>query len=468
MDSDCRCIGVFEDQYPLDEAKAKLWNAANFSGKLGETLLLEGAAAPVLLTGLGTRTDATAITVRLAGAAAGRRLRHLDAADCELGEVAIPSLSSETIRQAAAEGVYLGSYAYLKLKSNPRATTHWKPTKTSDGWELGDDVAHAVMTARDLVNDPANVLTPSGFAERCNALASMSDLAITVLEEKELQDGGFGGILAVGKGSVERPLLIQLDTKPEGKIELYLVGKGVTFDSGGLSLKGPDAMIGMKHDMSGAAAVAAAMSLLSRVAPNLRVTALLPMVENMPGPYSTRPGDVVTMRSGKTVEILNTDFEGRLILGDALAFASEASPAAIIDLASLTYAAIHALGERTAALFGNDADLLSLLNEAASTAGENVWQMPLPGYLHSQIESTIADIKNFPGATTARSSTAALFLQEFVPNGQPWAHLDIAGPAWAEKDYELTTAGGTGFGVRMLVEVFASLSKIGDGTFLQA
>jgi len=209
------------------------------------------------------------------------------------------------------------------------------------------------------------------------------------------------------------------------------------------------------------------MSLLSRVAPNLHVTALLPMVENMPGPYSTRPGDVVTMRSGKSVEILNTDFEGRLILGDALAFASEKSPAAIIDLASLTYAAIHALGERTAAIFGNDTDLLSLLSEAAHTSGERVWHMPLPSYLHYQIESTTADIKNFPGVTTARSSTAALFLQEFVPDGQPWAHLDIAGPAWADDDYELTTVGGTGFGVRLLGEVFGTLSRIKDGKLPQ-
>lgn len=462
MDSHCYCIGVFEDQYPLDEARARLWTAANFSAKLGETLLLEGATTPVLFAGLGTRTDATATTVRLAGAAAGRRLRHLDAAECDLGEVAILGLSSETIHQAAAEGVYLGSYAYRKLKSNPGTTTQWEPTKISNGWELGKYIAHAVMTARDLVNDPANVLTPSGFAERCKALASPSGLTVTVLEEPELREGGFGGILAVGKGSVERPLLIQLDNGQVGNIDLCLVGKGVTFDSGGLSLKGPDAMIGMKHDMSGAAAVVAAMSLLSRVAPNLHVTALLPMVENMPGPYSTRPGDVVTMRSGKSVEILNTDFEGRLILGDALALASEKSPAAIIDLASLTYAAIHALGERTAAIFCNDADLLSLLNEAALTSGERVWQMPLPSYLHHQIESTTADIKNFPGVASARSSTAALFLQEFVPDGQPWAHLDIAGPAWADEDYELTTVGGTGFGVRMLAEVFGALSRIRD------
>jgi leucyl aminopeptidase len=334
---------------------------------------------------------------------------------------------------------------------------------------LGRLIARAVLAARDLVNEPANVLTPSFFLDRCRTLASTSDLKVTVLEERELREGGFGGIVAVGKGSVEGPLLIRLDHEGAGgPVDLSLVGKGVTFDSGGLSLKGPDAMINMKSDMSGAATVMTAMTLLHRIAPRLHVTAFLPVVENMPGPHCTRPGDVITMRTGKTVEILNTDFEGRLILGDALAFASEESPAALVDLATLTAAAIHALGERTAALFGNNAELLAQLNDAASTSGERVWQMPLPSYMHSQIESEIADIKNFPGTATGRSSTAALFLQEFVPHGQPWGHVDIAGPAWADEEYELTSFGGTGFGVRLLVELFSSLSKnsepaIGNG-----
>ncbi len=457
MRIDCRCTGVFQDQFPDDESKARLWNAANFSAKVGETLLLEGGDTPILLAGLGRQRNAATTTVRFAGAAVGRRLRHLSHVTCDLGTVNIPGMDSVSIHQAFAEGVHLGSYAFSKYKSEASTSTVWESAEASSGWDLGVDIARAVLVARDLVNEPANVLTPSQFALRCETLAAQSGLVMTVLQEHDLRERGFGGVVAVGKGSIERPLLIQLD-QGLGDIDLCLVGKGVTFDSGGLSLKGPDAMIGMKHDMSGAATIVAAMSLLSRIAPKLRVTALLPMVENMPGPYSTRPGDVVTMRNGKTVEILNTDFEGRLILGDALAYASEMSPALIIDLASLTAAAINALGERTAALFSNDADLTTLVTDAASATGERVWQMPLPEYLNYQIESATADIKNFPGAATARSSTAALFLKDFVPDGLPWAHLDIAGPAWAEEEYELTTAGATGFGVRLLADIFSTLS----------
>jgi leucyl aminopeptidase len=455
----CLCEGVFEDDFPKDNFNSKLWSAAGFSAKLGQVLLTPGAEVPVLLTGLGLRKNASTASVRLAGAVAARYLIHLDAALCNLGEIVIPGVDQESIRQAAAEGIHLGAYVFDSHKTHRRAMTKWDTSEGGASWDLGVEIAGAVLLARDLVNEPANFLTPSSFATRCKDIAVTRDLGVSVLEESDLLEGNFGGILAVGKGSVERPLLVRIDHLGSGgKIDLCLVGKGVTFDSGGLSLKEPNAMIGMKQDMAGAAAVLAAMSLLKRIAPNLHVVALLPMVENMPGPYSTRPGDVVTMRSGKTVEILNSDFEGRLILGDALALAAEHAPAVIVDVATLTAAAINALGERTAALFGNNCELITLLENAATRSGERAWHLPFPDHLDFQIESLVADIKNFPGSANARSATAAMFLQKFVPEDLPWAHLDIAGPAWANEEYELTTVGGTGFGVRLLVELFQSMS----------
>jgi leucyl aminopeptidase len=455
MTYQCICEGIFEDEYPKDHFNSKLWSAAGFSAKLGEVLVMPGAEAPVLLVGLGLRRYASDASVRLAGAIAARHLLHLDEALCNLGEIRIPGIDQGSIRQAAAEGVHLGAYIFDSHKIRRRTMTKWYASEDSESWDLGVEIALAVLLARDLVNEPANFLTPSSFAARCRDVASTQNLGVSVLEESKLLEGGFGGILAVGNGSIERPLLVRIDHDGSGgRIDLCLIGKGVTFDSGGLSLKAPEAMIGMKHDMAGAATILAAMSLLNRIAPSLHVVALLPMVENMPGPYSTRPGDVVTMRSGKTVEILNSDFEGRLILGDALALAAEETPSAIVDVATLTAAAVSALGERTAALFGNNRELVTLVENAANSSGERAWHLPLPDHLDSQIESLVADIKNFPGSANARSATAAMFLRKFVPDDLPWAHLDIAGPAWANEEYELTSVGGTGFGVRLLVELF--------------
>ncbi|PPF88288.1 leucyl aminopeptidase [Subtercola sp. Z020] len=491
---ECTARPVFSDERPTAVADAQLWQAAGFSGALGQTLLLAGDRHPRLLVGLGERSAAGLCELRDAAAAAARRLRHLAVATFELDGLRLGTpegvaATPEEIARAAAEGVTLGAYTFTEHKqknapagflretssgtdsasatdSDTGTSSHgttWSAAAadpdTAAGWAVGAEVGRAVNVARDLVNEPANVITPSSFAARVEALAAASGIDVAVSDEAELERLGLGGVLAVGRGSVERPLLLTLTHNGHGgPVDLCLVGKGVTFDTGGLSLKSADGMIGMKHDMAGAAAAALAMTLLQTLAPNLHVKAFLPMVENMPGPFSTRPGDIVTMRGGTTVEILNTDFEGRLILGDAIALAADEHPAAIVDLATLTYAIVHALGDRTAGVFSNDDALLENLQAAAVTSDEQVWHMPMPAYLETQVDSLIADIKNFPGVPSSRSSTAAMFLQRFVPEGQAWAHLDIAGPAWAESEYGVAPLGATGFGVRLLAELFERLA----------
>jgi leucyl aminopeptidase len=237
---------------------------------------------------------------------------------------------------------------------------------------------------------------------------------------------------------------------------LCLVGKGVTFDSGGLSAKNAAGLIGMQLDMAAVASIAYAMALLPTVAPSLNVRAYCPLVENMPGPYSTRPGDIVTARNGLTIEILDTDFEGRVILADGLAFAAEQHPRHLIDMATLTYGAPNSVGPRMSALFGNG-DVMGLVEQAAAASGEPVWRLPMLEYLMPTIRSRAADVKNFPYEQRARASTAAMFLREFVPTGTSWAHLDMGGPAWADDPYEVNPVGATGYGVRMLLEIFGLL-----------
>ncbi|MDF2442026.1 MAG: leucyl aminopeptidase [Subtercola sp.] len=487
----CTVRGVFTDDWPVSTAEATMRQTAGFTAAVGQTLLLAGTRHPMLLAGLGDRRTAGLGELRDAAAAAARRLRHLPAAQVELDGLVVGSATPDEIARAAAEGVVLGAYRFdrHRAKSAPAeyfvgsaeaAAPASAPAAAGDpaprsgetvwsgpaagspgaaGWAVGLRVGRAVCAARDLVNEPANIITPSTFALHAERLARASGLDVVVSDEHELARLGMGGVLAVGKGSVERPLLLTVThAGAGGPVDLCLVGKGVTFDTGGLSLKPADGMIGMKHDMAGAAAAVVAMTLLEALAPTLHVKAFLPMVENMPGPYSTRPGDVVTMRGGTTVEILNTDFEGRLILGDALALASDENPAALVDLATLTYAIVHALGERTAGVFSNEPGLLAVVQAAAASSAEPVWHMPMPAYLEAQVDSGIADIKNFPGVPSARSSTAAMFLQRFVPAGQAWAHLDIAGPAWSESEYGVASPGGTGFGVRLLADLFERLA----------
>jgi leucyl aminopeptidase len=314
--------------------------------------------------------------------------------------------------------------------------------------------------ARDLVNEPAGAMTPTRLAEVATEVAAAGGLEVTVWDEVEVANQGLGGLMGVARGSDEPPRLIQLSYRPSATARghVALVGKGITFDSGGLSIKTAEGMETMKTDMSGAAAVLAAMSALPDLAPDVAVTAFVPTTENMPGGRATKPGDVLEIRNGKTVEVLNTDAEGRLILADGLSLAVEAGVDAIVDLATLTGACMVALGSKVAGLMGNHDAWVDQVRAAADRAGEPVWPLPLPEDYRKSIDSEVADVKNIGSDRYGGALTAGLFLKEFVDD-VPWAHLDIAGPARSGEDEAYFRKGGTGFGVRTLVELLTSFEK---------
>ncbi|GAA3585356.1 hypothetical protein GCM10022198_05830 [Klugiella xanthotipulae] len=325
--------------------------------------------------------------------------------------------------------------------------------------------ADAVALVKDLVNTPANDLYPESFVE--HAMASVADLPIThtLWTETELKQEGFGGILGVGQGSARPPRLLRLDYAPKNAVaHVALVGKGITFDTGGLSLKSPTSMIGMKYDMAGAATVLAVVRAAATLSLPVHITSWLPLAENMPSGNATRPGDIITVRGGRTVEVLNTDAEGRLVLADALIAAGEEKPDAIIDVATLTGAAVVALGNRTTGLMGND-ELVAAVYAASNRVGEPMWPMPLPEELRAMLNSPVADIANIKqGNTAAGMLLAAVFLRDFTTpqvddSGAtiPWAHLDIAGPGNNDGTaYGYSGLGPTGASVQTLIEFLKS------------
>ena len=322
-------------------------------------------------------------------------------------------------------------------------------------------VVEGVVLARDLVNEPGGSLTPQVFARKVVRMAKEKGLTAKVMDETAIKKAGFGGLLGVNRGSDHPPRFVELTYRPKGKAKatLALVGKGITFDSGGLSIKPWQGMSEMKTDMGGAAAVIGAMSALSSLSPQIRVKGYLPMTDNMLGGDATRPGDVLKIRNGKTIEVINTDAEGRLILADALSLASETNPDAIVDLATLTGACVVALGSDIAGSMGKNDSILSQVEKAAEDAGEKIWQLPLPDEYKELYKSPIADMKNISAGGYGGALTAGLILSEFVPEGIPWAHLDIAGPARADKDSAENVEGGTGFGVRTLIQLIQSFES---------
>ena len=351
----------------------------------------------------------------------------------------------------------------------------------ADGAEVADverGIADGLVTVvatnltRDLVNTPPGAKRPPVLAERVRALAEDAGLSVRIFDEDALSEGGFGGILGVGQGSSARPRLVELTyepapangTQPEPATttapapatttasgHVVLVGKGITFDTGGISLKPSASMNTMKSDMSGAAAVLGAMTTLAQLGVSAKVTGLLALAENMPGGDAIRVSDVLVQRGGTTVEVMNTDAEGRLVLADALAYGAESAPDLMIDLATLTGAQIVALGTQICGLMGTDDALIEELEQAASAAGERVWHLPLPQDYAEHLRSEVADLRNIGRPGQAGTLVAGLFLKEFTA-GIPWAHLDIAGPAFSEDgDGFYTAKGGTGFGVRTLV-----------------
>lgn len=371
---------------------------------------------------------------------------------------------------AIAEGVLLGAYAFDAYKESPtdeKAEDGSGPlgeavllggAEGEDGFQAAVDRARAIgeelNRARDLVNTPPNDLDPEAFAAVARAAADEHGLTIEVLDEQALKDGGYGGILGVGSGSASTPRLVKLAYKhPEADKHLAYVGKGITYDSGGISLKPAGHNETMKCDMAGAAAVFAAVVAAARLGLKVDVTGWLALAENMPSGSATRPGDVLRMYSGKTVEVLNTDAEGRLVLADALWAASAEEPDAIVDVATLTGAMVLALGNRTFGIMANDDAFRTSLHEVAEESGEPAWQMPLPEHLRKGMDSPVADIANM-GERMGGGLVAGLFLREFIGEGITWAHLDIAGPAFNEGGpFGYTPKGGTGTAVRTLVRL---------------
>lgn len=427
---------------------------SGFKGKVGDVAVVPTLqrlpATTIAVAGLGRQDEANAHTVRRASGVAARKLGERSVLASALHDT-----PGDDGVEASTEGFLLGSYNFTEYKSDPR------PSKISrillvgsasvDTIERGQARAQATALARDLTNEPPSILTPESLARRAREMADVAGLECTIFDEQALADKGFGGLLGVSRGSERPPRFIHLHHKPtSARGKVVLVGKGVTFDSGGLSLKDAKNMETMKTDMGGAAAVIGAMSALSRLNVDVEVLGLIAATENMPGGNAIKPGDVIRHYGGRTSEVLNTDAEGRLILADALAFACEQSPDAVVDAATLTGACMVALGRKAAGLFSNDEALRAELEEAATRAGERVWPLPLYDDYRSDLDSEVADIKNV-GSRYGGAITAALFLRDFVRKGVPWAHLDIAGPARAESDYDEVTKGGSGVATRTLI-----------------
>ncbi len=427
----------------------------------------EGAARSIALVGLGS-APITSNSLRRAAGSAVRQLTGVTTLS-----LALPTTTNEDVL-AVLEGAAIGSYSFTRYRTKPQEAAKLPATDitvvteidvSDDSVSRADIVASAVHAVRDLVNTPPLDLFPESFATAAQELADGVPVTVTVFGDKELAEGHFGGIMGVGQGSTRSPRLVKVEYSPAGATKhLALVGKGITFDSGGLSLKSPAGMVGMKYDMTGAATVLAASIAIARLGLGLRVTAWLCLAENMPSGSAIRPNDVLTIRGGKTVEVLNTDAEGRLVLADGLVAASEEQPDAIIDVATLTGAARVALGDRYVGTMG-DEKLVADVVAASKQVGEFFWPMPLPTELRTLLNSDVADIANAkPGNTAAGMLLAGVFLQEFVGNSAdgsriPWAHLDIAGAASNDSTgFGYTGKGPTAVAVRTLLTLAERIS----------
>jgi leucyl aminopeptidase len=455
----------------LDGGLDAFMQEADFEGKPGQSLAVPTRgrlrADAAVLVGVGKLDELDADGLRRAAAAVGRKARKVDSVATTLVDLAdAAGIERPDAAQAVAEGFVLGSYQFLKYKAegDPSRLKKVKIVGKSSArlkaaLERGATIAGAVTWARDIVNEPSGAKSPDAFAKAAKKLLQGKGVTVRVMTEAELESEGLGGVLGVGQGSANPPRLVKAMYTPQGKKGFVaLVGKGVVFDSGGLSIKTSSGMETMKTDMSGAAAVLATLSVLKDLGVKTKVAAYVPMVENMPSGTAIRPGDVLKIRNGKTVEVLNTDAEGRLILADGLSLAAEDKPDAVVDVATLTGACMVALGDKIAGLMGAPDSWTEQVQAAADAVGEQVWPLPLPSNYRPLLESEVADLRNISTGHYGGAITAALFLSEFV-DGLPWAHLDIAGPARAGSDDGYLVKGGTGFAVRTLVELVDRFKK---------
>ncbi len=452
----------------LDGAISSLIATEKFEGKLGKTAeitpLGKIPAKKVIIVGLGKSSDFTLDRLRIASAAAASRACALKAktAATILHGAGIAGLDPKDCSRALVEGAKMGTWEFLRYKSSdskpcPLETIEIiehdseKIAPASEGVRIGNIFAEAVIFARNLVTEPSNIATPTFIAETAKKIADETGLECRIIDREEAKRLGMNTFLAVSSGSSEPPTFSVLKyTCPGASRTVAIVGKGITFDSGGLDLKPRESMSSMKEDMAGGAAVLAAMRAIPSLKPNVNVIGVVPATENMVSGSSVKPGDVVTSFSGKTVEINDTDAEGRLILADAVAFAAKEGAQEIIDVATLTGGCVIALGRGYIGIMGNNQELVDRLMAAADKAGERMWQLPMPDDYQEMLKSDIADLKNHPGRE-ASPIMGGMFIGNFVGD-VPWAHLDIAGPSLLDSASGYNPKGGTGAGTRTLLQ----------------
>ena len=454
-------------------ALGRLFAAGDFNGKKDETALVypPGPAPRVLLLGMGKPDETSRTGIRRAASVAAKRARALGVprAAFHLAPEALGGLAAADAGQAIAEGLAQGAWQYNEMKRPPEEK---KPALEridvlapgaaeafTAGHRIGAAIGAGQTVARGIQVLPGNVCTPSYVARTAEEIAARHGFGVTVLDKAAIVREGMGALMAVAQGSAEEPRFIALEYKGTAGAPIVLVGKGVTFDTGGISIKPAQNMEDMKYDMSGAAAVLGTFETLGRLKPAVHVVGLIPSTENMPSGTAVKPGDVVTSLSGQTIEIINTDAEGRLILCDALTYARRYDPACVLDIATLTGAIVVALGHSATGVMGTDDGLIEDVRAAGERSGERVWPLPLWDEYRDLMKSDIADVKN-AGGRPAGSISAGWFLREFV-DGFPWAHLDIAGTAYTEREDATRVKGPTGVGVRLFSEFV--LSRQGAG-----
>jgi leucyl aminopeptidase len=487
IETDLLVVGVLQDK-PVKEQIAKLdakfpkdflslieQNCADesFTGKPNQSLQLPTYGKlpykKLVIWGLGPATKYNTACARKLAANIARQTSSKNS----LHSVTflLPEASADiSYVQALSEGFQLGAFSFKKYKTGkddkPKskiakvtiaAGTHAKKEFDKSA-ALGAAIGEATNFARTLIAEPAAYLTPTRLAEEAKQLESDKAISVTIFDPKEIEKLKMGSFLGVAKGAKEPCKLIVIKyNAPKAKKTVGLIGKGITFDSGGLSLKPAQSMETMKYDMAGAAAVLATMKAVSVLKPAVSIVAVIAATENMPGGQAMHPGDVLTAMNGKTIEVNNTDAEGRLILADALCYALKEGADELIDIATLTGACVTALGRAAAGIMGNDDQLVNKVIAAGDQAGEKYWRLPLYDEYKEYLKSDIADLKNAGARGEAGSSAAGMFLAEFV-DGKPWAHLDIAGPGWLDKDRDENNKGGTGFGVRTLCQFLLNQS----------
>ena len=459
----------------LDGAISRLIRQGDIKGKLNEITLVHSLgklpAPRVVITGLGKPGELSTNKIRGAVAETCRWLRNRGVDD--IATVAhgagINNISPEGAAQAVTEGAILGLYTfrryltkreedYTEIKQLAIVGSQEEKPLLEQGSARGKVLAEAANLARDMVNEPANYMTPAQMAQAATRLAESYHLEVTVLEREQMAELGMGALLGVAQGSQQPPKFIILNYKGNNseEIDLALVGKGITFDAGGISIKPSEGMSDMKGDMAGGAAVMAAMKAIAQLKPRINVTAIIPATENLPSGSALKPGDILQAMNGKTIEVVNTDAEGRLILADALSYAKKLGAKRIIDVATLTGACIVALGKICSGAFSNNQKLADQVIAAGTEAGELIWPMPMYDDYRELIKSDVADIKNI-GNRYGGAITAAKFLAEFVED-TPWVHLDIAGTSQSDKEKGYLVKGATGIPVRTLVNLVLSIA----------